>query len=160
MVKVANMLDRIGKAEATDAAREAANDPPATEIKPKQALTLVVPGPRASVTPGEMQSARDLAIMNERGEFMPSWQDDATGDIYGLYCQGKSLEMDAIIRGCHNIDYDAETSWAVTIIGVVDDGKNLTAICDKPNFVIRDKRGPQRAGTKPLEVVPTTATVH
>lgn len=111
------------------------------EAQPSLPLAPAAPSAPLSVmaTQAEQQSARDLAMMNEQGYFEPSHVDKVKGLTYGRFVQGDSLDMDAIVR-LTSIEFDQDTVWKVTCIGLVDDGTNLTAVCDRPSMFVKMKK--------------------
>lgn len=108
---------------------------------PKTSLVLVpkvdpitekAPTKGPAVTVNEQQNARDLGVMMNRGEFVPQYLDD-DGTLYGSFlCAG--ADMSAIIRNSTLINWDNDTVWEVTVIGMMDDKDNeITLICSKPS---------------------------
>lgn len=124
------IIEKVDKLLTKIAGQAAAQ--PTTALVPVGTTVTVSNKPNVTVT--ELQNARELGVMSKEGIFEPYWYDEATDCIIGTVYLSDNSEFSGTIRNSGDIDYDnnGNIEWSVRVIGIEDDGKELTAICGKP----------------------------
>ncbi len=128
--KVSDFLSSIGKLP---------------ESKPAPITSL----PRATVTGSskvtltvkEAANAQSMNMVNHRVKFTP--MEEKGDDVLGVaMIVDTKVELDAVVRDAAHYMFDGNTVWDAAIIGVEDNGTEITLILSKP-FGIVNPRGPK-----------------
>lgn len=80
--------------------------------------------------PAEVKLAQDYGWYGERAEFT-FLEVDGDGNSYGI-CETASTEFDAIIKGDMTDKHDINSEWVCTVIGVKEEGQDMTLILSQP----------------------------
>lgn len=111
--------------------------PAPTELRTPEQMNQAAARSNIMVLHNEQQTARDLAMMNERGSFVPVSEDTELGITHGTFCQA-DMEYDAIIRRV-GIDWTPDSVWMVSVIGAQDTDNNTILVCGGPHFTMKPK---------------------
>lgn len=80
--------------------------------------------------PAEVKLAQDYGWYGERAVFT-QLEVDSVGDTVGI-AETSSTEFDAVIRGDMTAKFDPEQEWLCTVVGVKEDGQDMTLILSEP----------------------------
>lgn len=92
-----------------------------------------LPNTNTTVTRTEIEDAVTLGMVGVRGKFEPMYEDSVGGNLYGTMTFG-ATEMEGVMRGSAAIDWSVTDTYDVSILGVTDDGTNITCIVSKPRL--------------------------
>lgn len=99
-------------------------------------LVLVSDTPKPSVTMEEVEQAKALGLSNMRGSFIPTFADPNANEVWGAFVYNGTDEIEAVIRNVVDLPINPDETWDTTVIGMVDDGLSITAICSKPRIAL------------------------
>lgn len=135
-----NVIDAVKAviAKAKGEMNEAAPDlePPATvDLTNKNA-----------VTKQEVEDAVTLQMQGVTGTFIPDLLDVHSEVLYGTFVfPGEEGEISAIMRNAGMVEWSSDSELNVTILGVMDDGRDITAVVGKPRVSLLALSAQQKA---------------
>src|SRR5690606_22647927 len=95
---------------------------------------------KPTVTKEEMDDARGLDMINEKGMFTPTHTDNRSDVLYGtVNIQTRndgSWSCDAIMRNASNVEWRPHDQLQVTVLGAILSDTDLVAIVSKPRLTL------------------------
>lgn len=95
---------------------------------------------KPTVTKEEMDDARSLDMINEKGMFKPSHTDNRSDVLYGSVTiktqNDGQWECDAIMRHASNVEWKPNDELQVTVLGAILSDTDLVAIVSKPRLTL------------------------
>lgn len=91
------------------------------------------PTSTAYVSREEVENAQALQMQGDRGTFIPSYFRQEKGELYGSFTSNGS-EIEGVMRNAAGLNWHAAEQMDCSIIGIIDDGKNLLAVLSKPRI--------------------------
>ncbi len=95
---------------------------------------------KPTVTKEEMDDARGLGMINEKGMFTPTHTDNRSDVLYGtVNIQTRndgSWSCDAIMRNASNVEWRPNDQLQVTVLGAILTNTDLVAIVSKPRLTL------------------------
>lgn len=92
-----------------------------------------------TVTKTEQAAAKEAGWLGIKGEFLGERYDPSLGILYGTFSV-KDMDSAAFIRNMHASKIREGDTCHVAIIGMDDDGENLSLVCSKPRVIINDQK--------------------
>jgi predicted glutamine amidotransferase len=104
---------------------------------PEAAASNVSTGPKVPfVSRAEVENATMLELQGQRGTFTVLFYDQKAEELLGTFSQG-ATEYSAVMRNALGVKWNDETPLDVSILGVIDDGTEITVVTSKPRVVAK-----------------------
>jgi len=84
------------------------------------------------VSRDEARTATELGIQGTKGKLITSFYDATDETLHGTFLYEGEQELSCIMRNAKGVKWTNDIALEVTVLGLIDDGRELTAIVSKP----------------------------